>query len=621
MFYLNILVLIIIFLRIRKVFSKQGTLGLMVISAVFDLTSSIFISTKLLPEFKWDYLTFLHFEPTKTYWLVIISCVLAGVLTFMILYYSIVILKKYEAIKNQNQRRSILTTFMYIICFFLVFLGFLAFTSSKWVVANFGGTGIQEILYTVSQPLTGTDSTQVWSFIYGPLNSAILFSVLTLYIILYITSQIRIHKTVKVKSRRNSRSHFGFIVPVFISLTVLIVGCALGIGSFGYAEVKAYFFDKSSIYEDEYQQPEEVAITFPEQKRNLIYIYVESLETSYLSKDLGGALDVNLLPNLSTLATEGGGVNFSNTDKLGGALSTPGTGFTVGGMVAETAGIPLNVVGGLNANDYGNTSDFLPGAYSLGEILDKEGYRQMLLIGSDASFGGRDKYFTQHGNYEIRDYKYAIDNDWIPSDYKVWWGYEDQKLFEFAKTSLNELAAEDRPFNFTMLTADTHFPNGYATEETENLYDNQYKNVIHASDQMLGAFLSWIQQQPFYDNTTIILSGDHLTMDTGFSSSISANYERTVFNLILNAPITTENTRNRQFSTMDLFPTTLAALNARIDGERLGLGTNLFSNKETLIEELGYSNVESQLNQRSDYYEKNILQGTDMAVKKSSSSQ
>ena len=172
-----------------------------------------------------------------------------------------------------------------------------------------------------------------------------------------------------------------------------------------------------------------------------------------------------------------------------------------------------------------------------------------------------------------------------------------------------------------MLTADTHFPNGYATEETENLYDNQYKNVIHASDQMLGAFLSWVQQQPFYDNTTIILSGDHLTMDTGFSSSISANYERTVFNLILNAPITTENTKNRQFSTMDLFPTTLAALNARIDGERLGLGTNLFSNKETLIEELGYSNVESQLNQRSDYYEKNILQGTDMAVKKSSSSQ
>lgn len=70
---------------------------------------------------------------------------------------------------------------------------------------------------------------------------------------------------------------------------------------------------------------------------------------------------------------------------------------------------------------------------------------------------------------------------------------------------------------------------------------------------------------------------------------------------------------------MDLFPTTLAALNARIDGERLGLGTNLFSNKETLIEELGYSNVESQLNQRSDYYEKDILQGTDMAVKKSSS--
>ncbi|MDT2756596.1 sulfatase-like hydrolase/transferase [Enterococcus asini] len=592
----------------------------MLISAVFDLSSSIFLAKLLLGDFKLDYLIFMNFEPTREYLLAIASCIVAGILTFAVLYYSIVILKQYEEVRNQSQRKSIWATFLYGICFLLVFVGFLAFTSSRWVVANFGGTGIQEILYTISQPLAGTDSTQIFSFIFGPLNSSILFSVLTIYFILYVTSQMRMRKAQKGRYQRRAQRRSGFGVPILISLIVLIGGCTLGVGSFGYAEVKAYFFDKSTIYEEQYQNPETTAISFPEQKRNLIYIYVESLETSYLSKDLGGALDVNLLPNLSGLITEGGAVNFSNTEKIGGALPTPGTGFTVGGMVAETAGIPLNVVGGLNANDYGNTSNFLPGAYSLGEILDKENYRQMLMIGSEAAFGGRDKYFTQHGNYEIRDYNYAVENGWIPSDYKVWWGYEDQKLFEFAKESITELSSGDQPFNFTMLTADTHFPDGYATAETENLYDNQYKNVIHASDQMLGAFLTWIQQQPFYENTTIILSGDHLTMDTGFSSSISEDYERTVFNLILNAPVATENTKNRQFSTMDLFPTTLAALNATVEGDRLGLGTNLFSDKETLIEELGYDYVETQLTQRSDFYEENILQGTDMAVKKSATS-
>ena len=50
------------------------------------------------------------------------------------------------------------------------------------------------------------------------------------------------------------------------------------------------------------------------------------------------------------------------------------------------------------------------------------------MIGSDATFGGRRNYFTQHGNYNIKDYNYAIEQGWIPEDYKVWWGYEDQKF-------------------------------------------------------------------------------------------------------------------------------------------------------------------------------------------------
>jgi phosphoglycerol transferase len=51
-----------------------------------------------------------------------------------------------------------------------------------------------------------------------------------------------------------------------------------------------------------------------------------------------------------------------------------------------------------------------------------------------------------------------------------------------------------------------------------------------------------------------------------------------------------------------MFPTTLAAMGCEIEGERLGLGTNLFSGKKTLAEEMGYDRFNKQLSQRSDYY-------------------
>ena len=49
-------------------------------------------------------------------------------------------------------------------------------------------------------------------------------------------------------------------------------------------------------------------------------------------------------------------------------------------------------------------------------------------------------------------------------------------------------------------------------------------------------------------------------------------------------------------------PTILAAMGCTIEGERLGLGTNLFSGKPTLIEEMGFNAFNDQLCRTSDYY-------------------
>ena len=127
--------------------------------------------------------------------------------------------------------------------------------------------------------------------------------------------------------------------------------------------------------------------------------------------------------------------------------------------------------------------------------------------------------------------------------------------------------------------------------------------VIDCSSSRVSEFIDWIKEQPFYENTTIILSGDHLTMDSDFCENIDEDYQRSTYNAILNSPILPVHEKNRIFTTMDMFPTTLASLGAVIDGDRLGLGTNLFSDKPTLAEELGFDELNRQLSMGSRFFD------------------
>ena len=58
---------------------------------------------------------------------------------------------------------------------------------------------------------------------------------------------------------------------------------------------------------------------------------------------------------------------------------------------------------------------------------------------------------------------------------------------------------------------------------------------------------------------------------------------------------------------MDYFPTILASIGVKIEGNRLALGTNLFSDEKTLIEKYTYENVNTELSKYSKFYNSNIL--------------
>ncbi|GLL51563.1 hypothetical protein YA5_015390 [Tetragenococcus halophilus] len=397
-------------------------------------------------------------------------------------------------------------------------------------------------------------------------------------------------------------------------------GLSLGIREIGYADVKAYYFEDTEIYDNNYVDPADVDLQFPKEKRNLVYIFLESMESSYADKSIGGNEDENLIPNLTDFALNEG-TQFSNAGpgEIGGMMQIPGANQTASSMVSQTSGAPLRASNGvLDVNNYGmeEPGSFFPGAYSLGEVLEEENYNQMLFMGSQAEFAGRKAYFQQHGNYDIRDYHWAQEQELIPEDYYEWWGYEDEKLFDFAKDSLTEIADEDEPFNFTMLTADTHYEDGYATDETPDLFGDQYSNVIHDSDEKIKEFIDWMKTQPFYEDTTVVLVGDHLTMDSDFFEDIDPNYQRTVYNVFLNTGKNEVNNNNRLFSALDMYPSTLSALDVQIPGDRLGLGVDLFSGEQTLMEQMGYEAFDEEMTKRSDYYDEYLMQGSDYDIER-----
>lgn len=495
--------------------------------------------------------------------------------------------------KQPSKWKEILLKILYwvgeILTVFLAGLSVLLALSVRWMFATWTNLSMDELVYHLTAPLDGTNTDMIWDYV----RVCAVPTVLVIFFLVLIRMAWRKKEKVHL-----FRGIINLTALVGIILVLVYTWVELGIGN--YLKNRN---TESNFIEEEYVDPMDVAVVFPEQKRNLIYIFLESMETTYSDVDDGGAFDENVIPELTEIAQTN--EDFSGIDpKLNGGYSLEGTTWTMGAMFAQTSGLPLNI--SISANDMDTQDSFFPGITTLGDILSDAGYTQTLLIGSEAQFGGRKLYFQEHGNYEMEDYNYAIENGLIPSDYKVWWGYEDQKLFEFAKEKLLQLSQEDEPFNLTMLTVDTHFEDGYVCEQCPTEYDTQYSNVMACSSRQVGEFLKWIQQQDFYENTTIVISGDHPTMDSDYCAEIDqeGNYDRRVFTAYINAAAYAQNQQERTYSTFDNFPTTLAALGVQIDGDRLGLGTNLFSGTKTLLEEFGNSKVNAELKKKSEFIEK-----------------
>jgi len=541
----------------------------------------------------------------KDYLLLFVTGLAVGLLyqAFVAIVYGKVRFEKVEQSRHKHLVRA-----SKVISTVLVFLGMFAKTGTDWGREAFGKVTGDQLIINLTSPTEGTEMGVYIGGFEGPVFIS-LFVTVIFCIVLF--TRFKLVYKFKEKSFTVFNDMAKRIIAFLLAVTVLVLGVTYGVKGFRLDQVFSSYFLKSDLIEETYVDPETANIKFPEKKRNLIHIYLESMENSFLSKDLGGYMDENLLPELTEVAQTG--IVFSDTDNFfGGPLQGTGTQWSLASMVNQVTGLPMKAPGWTNA--YGADGNFLPGAFTLGELLEREGYEQTCMIGASAKFGGLDYLYSTHGNWKMMDYNFALENGLIPKGYKVWWGYEDDKLYEFAKDEITRLYETGKPFNFTMETADTHRPDGYLPPDAPKPHSSPYANAISNSTKDTVEFIKWIQQQPFYENTTIVIIGDHLSMDTKFFKhyNFPASYHRTQFNVILNpAPglekVGKDITTNRKWANWDMLPTIVASLGCKIEGERLGVGTNLFSGVKTIYEEKGVEYVDKEFMKGSDFYNNEIL--------------
>ena len=446
-----------------------------------------------------------------------------------------------------------------------------------YIVTTWDNISLNEIIFHLNTETNGVGSKIIIKFVIFILVPQIIFY------ILFFTNRFFTRKILTYSS----------IFLLFLSLSYFIYASNNSI---------EYIIKQSStsnFIENEYINPRDINIKF-NNKRNLIHIYLESIESSFADIENGGIFEKNLIPQLTELAHKH--IDFSGiTQKLNGSKPIAGTTWTAAGIFAQYAGIPLNLY---VAKSYAHTQEaFYPGIVTLGDILEHHGYKQVFLLGSKSEFASKNKLFRDHGKFEIIDYNFMIQKGMIPRDYHKGWGIEDSKLFEIAKDILLKLSKQQEPFNLVILTVDTHTPDSYVDDSCKEIFTNKYRNSIYCADSQIDRFVTWIKNQEFYKNTTIVITGDHLTRETYFVNN-PKGYIRKAYSCYINTAHSSFNDeRFREYSSFDHFPTILSAIGADIPGNRLGLGTNLFSGLPTLSEQYGYEFQDNELLKRSTFLE------------------
>lgn len=300
-------------------------------------------------------------------------------------------------------------------------------------------------------------------------------------------------------------------------------------------------------------------------RKNLVFIYAESLERTYFDE----TLFPGLMPRLRALESES--LSFT------GVVQAPGTGWTIAGMVASQCGIPLFTPS--HGNSMSGLDSFLPAATCLGDLLKDDGYHLSYLGGAHLRFAGKGKFYQTHRFDEIAGLDELRSRQRDPAYVSAWGLYNDE-LLDLAYERYAALSRERERFGLFLLTLDTHHPDGHLSASCSGMRygdgSNPMLNAVHCSDHLIAKLVDRIRHSEWGKRTLIVIASDHLAMRNTAYDLLERGTRRNLFMVV--DPAVAGRKVPTNGSLLDVAPTVMEHLG---HDAQLGLGNSLMQ-KDTM---------------------------------------
>ena len=163
---------------------------------------------------------------------------------------------------KKPKRKSIGYGFYCIVMIIISVVGWILYNLGNWVLETWGLLSIDEIIFHLKVPLEGTNSDVVMDGVAACLPMAVIVFFTCIFLIIGLKSK-----------KRNC---------MIALLLIAVVSCGSAAKSayrvYDELDVKEYLASQkkeSHFIEQNYVDPRTTKITFPEKKRNLIYIFLD----------------------------------------------------------------------------------------------------------------------------------------------------------------------------------------------------------------------------------------------------------------------------------------------------------------------------------------------------------
>ncbi|HWO96030.1 MAG TPA: LTA synthase family protein [Bacillus sp. (in: firmicutes)] len=155
------------------------------------------------------------------------------------------------------------------------------------------------------------------------------------------------------------------------------------------------------------------------------------------------------------------------------------------------------------------------------EILKQQGYYTAMMHANNRSFWNRDIMYPKLGfdrYFSLTDYKVTPENS-------IGWGLKDAHFFE---QSIEHLKSLPQPFYTKFITLTNHFP--FELSEEDKMVDeydsnsrtlNRYFPTVRYTDEAVKHFITRLKKEGLYDNSIIIMYGDHYGISQNHNVAMS----------------------------------------------------------------------------------------------------